>query len=298
MPALPDWQPFEELGAAAVGRAGGRVVGIVASEGAVAGGWAGGAALALARSWTGAGRKIMLVDGSLERPSLHLAAGVRNREGLSDVTLFGASLRRVARQIDEGGCFLVTAGTAVADPHVVVRSDRWNRLARGVVEAGVTLGLYVQDGETGAAAFLGSASEIVVLCVAGEDPPAAIRDLEGLVTLVTGSAGEMPEDVAVDDEGAASDSQISRERDPGGEPAVVGRVRKRRWKEPLMLNRPGKVWGPGRAQLVMLVVVVVVVAAVVAAFFGILEIPGLSLGAGVVAPSDPIFPARPVPVPG
>jgi Mrp family chromosome partitioning ATPase len=53
-------------------------VGIVASEASVASGWAEHAALTLAKVWTDAGRKVMLVDGSLHRPSLHTASGIVN----------------------------------------------------------------------------------------------------------------------------------------------------------------------------------------------------------------------------
>jgi hypothetical protein len=76
--------------------------------------------------------------------------------------------------------------------------------------------LYLRDGMAGTAAFLGSASDIVVLTAPGEAGPAAVRDLEPLIRTVTGfgSAGEStdePSEVAVMetagvDRGAASAS--------------------------------------------------------------------------------------------
>ena len=187
MAELPDWQPLDQVTApVSEGTTSGRVVVIVASEGAVASGWAEHGAVALAKTWSSSGLKVMLVDGALQHPSLHAATGVENGEGLSDATLFGASVGRVAHQVKDGGYFLITAGTAVADTNTVVQSPRWDRLARGFVEAGVTLVVFVRDGERGTTAFLGPAEEIVVLAERGEAPPIAVRDLEPLVRVVAG----------------------------------------------------------------------------------------------------------------
>jgi hypothetical protein len=161
----------------------------VASEGAVEGGWAASAALDIARAWSGAGAKVVLADGALHYPSLHAQAELGNEEGLSDAALFGVSVGRVARPLDDGAFFLITAGTAVANANSVPSSPRWSRLLEGFVEAGVKLLLFVRDGDSGCAAFLGSASDIVVLAAEGEKPPAAVRDLEGMVRAVTGPGG-------------------------------------------------------------------------------------------------------------
>jgi hypothetical protein len=71
----------------------------------------------------------------------------------------------------------------------VPSSRRWGRLLDGFKEAGVKLVLFVRDGDSGCAAFLGSASDIVVLAPRGEKAPAVVRDLEGLVRAVTGPGG-------------------------------------------------------------------------------------------------------------
>lgn len=214
MAQLPDWQPLNGAVPSLpdAGEAG-RVVVVVASEQAVAEGWAASAALDLARSWSRSGQRVILVDGALQQPTLHLAAGVPNREGLTDATLFGASVGRVSQAIDDGAFFLIAAGTPVADTNTVVRSARWHRLSSGMAEAGVTVALYVRDGESGTAAFLGSASDIVVLAANGELAPNAVRDLEPLVRAVTGPAkgAERPTSAA---EGA-----------PGPKPAAGGKAR-------------------------------------------------------------------------
>jgi hypothetical protein len=162
-------------------------VALVATEDAAAAGWAPAVALELARRWGSEGARVMLVDGRLGQPSLHLAAGVPNKEGLSDATLYGASMSRVAAQPEGEQFLLVTAGTPVADPGSVARDPSWYRITDGMAEAGVTLALYLADGESSSAAFLGSASDIVVLAGPDEPTPMVIRDLEPLVRAVIGA---------------------------------------------------------------------------------------------------------------
>lgn len=261
MPELPEWQPLDGIATAvSEGRNGGRVVGIVASAGAVSSGWAEDGALSIARAWSRAGQKVVLVDGALQSPSLHAATGVPNGEGLSDATLFGASVGRVARQVEEGAFFLITAGTVVADTNAVVRSRRWDQLSKGFVEAGVTLGVFLRDGEPGAAAFLGSASEIVVLSGRTDEPPRAVRDLEKLVTLVAGpDAAEGALAVAAGDAGELSAVSLKRTA------------------------------SAGRGRLYLLILLVLALVAALLAMFGIIPIPGLSpQAAGSVPASEAV----------
>jgi hypothetical protein len=189
MAQLPPWQPLDGGVSLPDGAGSGRVVAVVASEGAVEAGWAASAALDLARSWSARGARVVLADGAVHYPTLHMAASVANGEGLTDAALFGASVGRVARPVDDGAFFLITAGTAVANANSVPASPRWGRLLKGFVEADVHLLLFLRDGDSGCAAFLGSASDIVVLAESGEGVPGAVRDLEGLVRVVTGPQG-------------------------------------------------------------------------------------------------------------
>jgi hypothetical protein len=247
MAQLPSWQSLDAGVAVPNGSGPGRIVALVASEGAVAQGWAGGAAIELARSWSAAGEKVILVDGALHYPTLHQAAEVENFEGLSDAALFGLSVGRVAQPVDGGSFFLITAGTAVADANAVAGSARWGTLLGGFLEAGVKLLLFVRDGDSGCAAFLGSASDIVILADRTEKTPAAVRDLEGMVRAVTGpgAAGVV-----------ASPSSESEGLRPPEEWTAAG---------------PG-----GRQRVMMLGVLVVLLVLVLLAVFGILPIPGLS----------------------
>ena len=186
MAQLPQWQSLDAGVPVPNGTDPGRIVAVVASEGAVEAGWAAAATLDLARAWSGAGEKVMVVDGALHYPSLHGHADTENVEGLSDAALFGVSVGRVAKPVDGGAFYVITAGTAVADANAVAASARWGTLLRGFVEAGVKLLLFVRDGDSGCAAFLGSASDIIILADPNEKAPAAVRDLEGLVRAVTG----------------------------------------------------------------------------------------------------------------
>jgi hypothetical protein len=128
----------------------------------------------------------VLADAALANPTLHAAAGVPNREGLSDATLYGASPERVACTPEGETFLLLTSGTPVADPGAVARDARWHRIVSGVGEAGATLALYLHADDSAAAAFLGSASDIVVLAHAHEATPPVLRDLEPLVRAVAG----------------------------------------------------------------------------------------------------------------
>jgi hypothetical protein len=187
MAELPEWQPLSEVPTPVADNGGiGRIVALLASEQAVAEGWASSSALALARSWSAAGTRVILVDGVLHDPSLHQEAGLPNRVGLSDVALHGASIDHVTQAIDDGALFLVSAGTPVADPEGVARSPRWHRVTTGMCDAGVVMALLLRDGEQVTSAFLGSASDIVVLAAPGDATPPSVRDFEPLVCAVTG----------------------------------------------------------------------------------------------------------------
>lgn len=248
MDQLPTWQSLDAGVPVPDGASPGRIVAVVASEGSVEAGWAGQAALDLARSWSVAGEKVILVDGALHYPTLHTPAGTDNVEGLSDAALFGLSVGRVAKPVDGGAFFLITAGTAVANANAVAASERWGTLLGGFIEAGVTLLLFMRDGDSGCAAFLGSASDIIVLADSNERTPAAVRELEGMVRAVTGPAAEEATAAPV----------------PSATPGV----------------RPPQEWtasGPGGQQRVaVLAVLVVLLVLVLLAAFGIIPIPGLS----------------------
>lgn len=174
----------------------GRIVAIVASERALAAGWAGHAAADLAQGWTAGGARVVLADAGIETPRLHDVVEIDNAEGLTDALLYGASVRRVARPVDGVGFFVVTAGTVVADPLEAFAHHRWANLARGFVDAGVTLVLFVPADEPGREAALREATDVVVLADADEDvsdlvpDPSCVRAVLGVVAEVLASHPE------------------------------------------------------------------------------------------------------------
>jgi hypothetical protein len=253
MAQLPPWQPLDGGVPLPDGSGSGRVVAVVASEGSVEAGWAASAALDIARAWSATGAKVVVADGALHYPTLHTHAKVENGEGLSDAALFGVSVGRVARPVDGGSFFLITAGTAVANANSVPSSPRWSRLLEGFVEAGVRLILFVRDGDSGCAAFLGSVSDIVVLASRDEKAPAAVRDLEGLVRAVTGPGGAV----------AARAERVS--------PAPAARGSGLRPPDEWTARSPA-----GKQRVVLLVVLVVVVIAALVMFFTSIDLSNLA----------------------
>lgn len=187
MVQLPDWSPLPAV--VPPGSDGsGRIVALVATETATVEGWGAQAAVDLASSWSAAGHRVILVDAALQSPSLHDPVGLPNREGLSDAVLYGASIARVSRSVNDSGFFVITAGTPVADAGSVVKSARWHRVAEGMTDAGVLVLLYLRAADSETAAFLGSASDIVLLAGPGDPAPASMQDLLPLVRAVTGAS--------------------------------------------------------------------------------------------------------------
>lgn len=87
------------------------------------------AAIALAEARASRGHATVLADADLDAPRLHGQLGVENLEGLVDVFLFGASLRRVAVRPSSRHFAFAPAGAYSPDPAEVLQSPRWDRIA-------------------------------------------------------------------------------------------------------------------------------------------------------------------------
>lgn len=189
MAELPVWQPAGEVPAPEPrGDGSGRVLAIVASEQASSEGWAPAAAAVLAHRWASEGNRIALVDAGLDLPSLHDALGLKNREGLTDAALHGASLERVSQSVADGLFLFVCSGSPVADGAAVVQSPRWYRITDGMLEAGVTLLVYLREGDAAATAFLSAAADVLVLAGPDDELAGISADVVPLVRAVTGGS--------------------------------------------------------------------------------------------------------------
>ncbi len=103
--------------------------------------WAADAAWELARAAAARGRRVALVDLSVEHPALHQGGGTA--EGIVDAFLYGASLHHVAQPRQPTGLYYIPVGTLPEDPPAIWGHARWPRLARGFAKEGALLLLFV-----------------------------------------------------------------------------------------------------------------------------------------------------------
>ena len=66
---------------------------------------------------------VCMVDANWRFPSLHESLQTYNHCGLSDAVLRLGCIRNVARQMNGGNLWLVTAGTRVSEPHTLLTSE-------------------------------------------------------------------------------------------------------------------------------------------------------------------------------
>ena len=139
------------------------VVLLVAASAAREHEWAERAAVSLVSGWAEHGRRILLADFALAGPGLHRALEAENGEGVSDAFLFGSSVQRVARPVQDGRFLFVPAGTATARPDVVATSDRWHSIVEGCARARAMLVVFLPSDLPGGEALLERANHVVLL---------------------------------------------------------------------------------------------------------------------------------------
>ncbi len=125
--------------------------------------WGAEVTLGLAEALSASGRDVLVLDLDLDTPRLHQAAGVENREGVSDAMLYGISIRKIAQPIRKGEFLLVSAGTVVGDSRRVLESDEWIAMLGGVREAGAVALLHMPADAQGAASILERADAVVLV---------------------------------------------------------------------------------------------------------------------------------------
>lgn len=150
------------------------VVLLVAGAAARESGWAARAAVAAADG-AARQREVILADLGFEKPELHGVLGMRNREGLADVFLFGASLDRVTQRAAGHRFRLVPPGAYVPDPAEILSSSRWFRLLPELRQLGTVMLAYVPAEAVGLPDLVRH-GPVVVLEADGEDVEAALPD--------------------------------------------------------------------------------------------------------------------------
>lgn len=128
-------------------------------------------AWAVARA-AASGRRVALIDLSLERHALDGPATNPSAEGVVDVFEHGASLSHVAREQAVPGLFYIGGGTPPADAAAILGNARWQRLARGFAQEGALLLLFAP---LDALAGLSLKPDALVWLGAGDDPSAHAR---------------------------------------------------------------------------------------------------------------------------
>lgn len=200
--SLPNRSAFDADAPPALPDSDGRVVAVVTTESAAD--WASAGVVELCKAWGRRGRRVVLFDGGIDRPSLHGFLGRDNDEGLTDAVVYGASVGRVARRVVDQPLFFVPAGTVVADPGGVLEHPRWAGMCRGFLQAGATLVVFVPVAGPGVRRALSDATDVVVLAEAGDDVAAMIGDQATKVRAVLGGEGfRAPEAPFSVDEGLA-----------------------------------------------------------------------------------------------
>ncbi len=182
----------------------------------------------VARAAAAAGRRVALVDGHVDEPQLHEAAGPSNHDGIVDVFEYGASLSRIARQQPEPNLYFVPAGTFAPDPAEMAAHPRWRRLSAGFRHEDALMLLFlpadalgalapVLDGivalaPDGVEAGLASTPEVEATVEAGVPLLAALTD--------TDDAGAVPvtAEAAMAVEPAAPEPDVAAAPDVAGPP--------------------------------------------------------------------------------
>ena len=170
--------------------------------------WGADVSLLVARGWAAKGRSVLLADASLEDPVLHESVDGTNDEGVSDVMLYGASVKRVARSVG-GGIFFAPAGTPVGDAEEVLTHPKWDTVISGFREVGAVLLLHLSAATTGARALLDQAAGVIVVAEGVGDVSSILGSASDRILAVLGpeAAGEIATPVVEPEVGLTSEPE-------------------------------------------------------------------------------------------
>jgi exopolysaccharide transport family protein len=99
-------------------------------------------AASLARSVAAAGRKVLLIDADLRKPSTHDALNLSNDRGLVDLLADAAALETVVQRDEKSGLYVLPAGREAPNPPELLASNRMQQLLEA---AGAEYDLVVID---------------------------------------------------------------------------------------------------------------------------------------------------------
>ena len=105
--------------------------------------WAARTAVELSDAWAAGGHRVVLADFHLDAPALDAELGGQGFEGVVDLFMYGASVGRCARRVDDREFQFIPTGTYTPDLEAVFRHPRWSKLVNGFRQSRATLVLFV-----------------------------------------------------------------------------------------------------------------------------------------------------------
>jgi SPOR domain len=135
--------------------------------------WAAKAAWDIARIAAREGRRVALVDLSVEHPALHEIVGgsLASTEGIVDAFEYGVSLNKAAHEIT--GVFFIPVGSDTAKPAELYAHPRWRKLQAGFRSEGALLIVFLPP--AGLAQLSATPDGALVLAPEGLPPGFAIK---------------------------------------------------------------------------------------------------------------------------
>jgi hypothetical protein len=168
---MPAWRPLDATHSVRLlseRPRGGRVVALCVAPGLAGRPEGARLAVGLARRWTEGGLSVVLADGDLARPILHLTVGLANVKGLADLLLVGDPWQALVLSTAVPGLKLIPAGGGAAPTSSQAARDRLADLCREVPSDGSALVMYVPLGTMLAEWAVDLCTDIVVLSGEGE----------------------------------------------------------------------------------------------------------------------------------
>ena len=147
---------------------------LISTEAARDQGWAAEIALGLARSWSGVGANVLIIDADPVEPTLHRLAHVENGTGISDALLFGSSIGGMAESVEDGRFRVVPAGSPMADPVGAFERPRWQELIDDLVAQETMVVVYSRADAEWQDALARLAHDLVLIAAPGDAGIAAL----------------------------------------------------------------------------------------------------------------------------